>query len=134
MISIVFSFPILKLDIDDAFSTRTGLERAGIAWPVRCLWTLGSSVKTRNKRYRRGLARCLQCLSQFFPMEEKINYLGNEVLCISLHTFHRWGGLVFIMSDHDNFPSWVMTLNSIFPCWRMIRYSSHWVGDFLSLS
>ena len=25
-----------------------------------------------------------------------------------MHTFHRWGGLVFIMDDHDNFPSWMM--------------------------
>ena len=23
-------------------------------------------------------------------------------------TFHRWGVLVFIMDDHDNFPSWMM--------------------------
>ena len=48
-------------------------------------------------------------------MEEKINSLGNEVLCICLRTFHRWGGLVFIVDDHDNFPNWIMTLNSIFP-------------------
>ena len=54
----------------------------------------------------------LRCLSQFFPVEEKINYLGNEVL-------------VFIMDNHDNFPSWMMTRNNIFPCWRMIQYSSH---------
>ena len=69
-----------------------------------------------------------------FPMpksvlsgEEKINYLGNE---FSVRTFHRLGGLVFIIDDHDNFPSWMITLNSIFPCWKKIRYSSHWVGDF----
>ena len=89
-------------------------------------------------------------------MEENINCLGNEVLCICLRTFHLWGGLVFIMDDHDNFPnwimilnsmfpnwimilnsmfsSWMMTLNSMFPSWRMIQYFSHWVGDFLSLS
>ena len=29
-------------------------------------------------------------------MEENINCLGNEVLCICLRTFHRWGGLVCI--------------------------------------
>ena len=57
----------------------------------------------------------LRCLSQFFPVEENINCLGNEVLCVSLRTFHRWGDLVFIMDDHDNFPSWMMTLNNIFP-------------------
>ena len=25
-----------------------------------------------------------------------------------MHTFHRWGDLVFIMDDRDNFPSWMM--------------------------
>ena len=75
-------------------------------------------------------------------------------LCISLRTFHLWGGLVFIMDDIDNFPNWIMilnsmfsswkmtlnnmfpnwmmTLNSMFPCWKMIQYFSHWVRDFLS--
>ena len=55
-------------------------------------------------------------------------------LCVSLRTFHLWGGLVFIMDDHDNFPNWMMTLNSMFPSWMMIQYFSHWVGGFLSLS
>ena len=111
---------------DDAFSTGTGLERAGIAGPVRCLWTLDIFVKTRNKKGSAGAHPLpLRCLSQFFPVEGEINCLGNEVLCICLRTFHRWGGLVFIMDDHDNFPSWMMTHNNIFPCWRMIRYSSH---------
>ena len=66
-------------------------------------------------------------------------------MCVSLHTFYLWGGLVFIMYDHDNFPnwimilnstfpSWMMTLNSMFPSWRMIQYLSHLVEDFLSLS
>ena len=36
--------------IDDAFSTGTGLERAGFAGPVRWLWALDSSAKTRNKK------------------------------------------------------------------------------------
>ena len=58
-----------------------------------------------------------------------------------------WSGLVFIMDDHDNFPNWMMTLNSMFPswmmtlnsmfpcwmmtlnsmflCWKMIQYFSH---------
>ena len=65
-------------------------------------------------------------------------------LCVSLCTFHLWGDLVFIMDDHDNFPNWIMILNSMFPSWimthnsmfpslRMIQYFSHWVGDFLSL-
>ena len=87
----------------------------------------------------------LRCLSQFLPVEEKINRLGNEVFCISLHIFHLWGGLVFIMDDYDDFPNWMMTLNSMFPSWMMIlnnmlpswrmkQYFYHWVGDFLSLS
>ena len=25
-----------------------------------------------------------------------------------MHTFHRWGGLVFIIDGYDNFPSWMM--------------------------
>ena len=60
----------------------------------------------KQETQRIGGARLLplRCLSQFFPVEEKINYLGNEVLCICLRPFHRWGGLVFIMGDYDNFP------------------------------
>ena len=57
--------------------------------------------------------------------------LGNEFL---VRTAHRWDGLVFIMGDHDNFPSWMIIQNDIFPCWRMIRYFFHWARDFLSLS
>ena len=41
------------------FSTGTGLERVGIAGPVHWIWALDSSTKTRNKKDRRGLARCL---------------------------------------------------------------------------
>ena len=47
----------------------------------------------------------LRCLSQFFPGEEKINYLGNDFF---VRTFHRWDDLVFIIDDHDNFPSCMM--------------------------
>ena len=90
--------------------------------------------KQETKRIDGGSPVASPILSQFFPVEEKINCLGNEVLCICLRTFHRWGGLIFIMDDHDNFPSCMMIKNNIFPCWRMIRYSSHLVGDFLSLS
>ena len=36
-------------------------------------------------------------------------------LCMSMRTFHRWGDLVFIMDDQDNFPNWIMILNSMFP-------------------
>ena len=78
----------------------------------------------------------LRCLSQFFLVEEKINCLENEFLCVCLRTFHLWGDSVFIMDDHDNFPnlmvrlnsvfpSRVMTPNNMFPCWRVMRYFSH---------
>ena len=40
-------------------------------------------------------------------------------LRMSLRTFHRWGDLVFIVDDHDNFPNWIMILNSMFPNWMM---------------
>ena len=66
-------------------------------------------------------------------------------LCVSLRTFHLWGGMVFIIDDYDDFPnwmiilnnmfpSWMMTLNNMFHSWRMIQYFYHWVGDLLSLS
>ena len=38
---------------------------------------------------------------------------------MSPRTFHRWGDLVFIVDDHDNFPNWIMILNSMFPNWIM---------------
>ena len=63
------------------------------------------------------------------------DYLLRECIFVRMFfTFHRWGDLVFIIGDRDNFPGWMMTQNSIFHCWRIIRYSSHWVRDFLSLS
>ena len=34
-------------------------------------------------------------------------------------TFHRWGDLVFIVDDLNNFPNWIMILNSMFPNWMM---------------
>ena len=43
--------------------------------------------KQETKRIGGAHPLPLRCLSQFFPVEEKINCLGNEVLCICLHTF-----------------------------------------------
>ena len=40
------------------FQPELGLEHAGFAGPVRWLWALDSSTKTRNKKDRCGLARC----------------------------------------------------------------------------
>ena len=112
------------LEVDDAFSTGTGLESVGFAGPVRRLWALDSFAKTRNKKGSAGVRPLpLRCLSQFFPVEENINYLGNEFLCICLRPFHLWGSLVFIMDDYDNFPNWIMILNSMFPNWIMILNS-----------
>ena len=125
------------MSLYDAFSTETRLERAGFAGPIHRLWTLGSFAKTSNRKGSAGARPLpLRCLSQFFPMEEKNNYLENEFLCVCLRTFHLWGGRIFIVDGHDNipnwitilnsmFPSWVMTLNSMFPYWRMIQYFSH---------
>ena len=82
--------------------------------------------------------------SVFFE-EEKINCLGNELSVRKSAYLSLIGGLIFIMDDHNNFPnwimilnsmfpSWMMTLNSMFPNWRIIQYFSYWVRDFLALS
>ena len=42
---------------------------------------------------------------------------------MNLRTFYRWGGLVFIVDDQDNFSNWIMILNSMFPSWTMILNS-----------
>ena len=59
-------------------------------------------------------------------------------LCMSLRlrvrTFHRWGGLVFIVDDHDNFPNWIIILNSMFPNWMMTLSLLPLDGIFLSVS
>ena len=70
------------------FSIGTGLEPVGIVGPELEL-SLGRSAGSgrwtplqKQERKRIGGARplSLRCLSQFFPVEENINYLGNEVL------------------------------------------------------
>ena len=68
----------------------------------------GRRAPMHNKKQKRSAgARLLplRCLSQFFSGEKKINCSGNEFSVVSLRTFHLWGGLVFIMDDHDNFPN-----------------------------
>ena len=73
------------------------LFRLKLGWNV--LELLGRSVVSGRwaplrKQETKGSVEArplpLRCLSQFFPVEEKINFLGNEVLCICLRTFHRW--------------------------------------------
>ena len=103
------------------------LFQSELGWSVLNCWAgplaLGIGLLCKNKK-QKGLAGArplpLRCLSQFFPLEENINCLGNEVLCICLPTFHRWGDLVFIMGD--------------FPSWMVIRTLSYGMIDFLSLS
>ena len=71
----------------------------------------GSSAKTRIRKGSAGARPLpLRCLSQFFLVEENINYLENEFLCVCLCTFHLWGGPIFIMDDHDNFLNWMVIL------------------------
>ena len=58
------------------------------------------------------------------------------MLRMFVRPFHRWGGLVFIADDHDNFPNWIMILNSMFPNWMMTLNSMFPLEDdivFLSL-
>ena len=65
----------------------------------------GSHAKTRNKKDRRGSLVAS-------PMPKSILSSGREdqllKKCVFVCPFHRWGGLVFIMDDHDNFPSLMM--------------------------
>ena len=72
------------------FQIEIGLERVGIVGTVRCLWMSGSSAKIRNKGSAVVRLLPLRYLSRFFPMEKKINGLGNE---FSMCTFHQWGWL-----------------------------------------
>ena len=58
----------------------------------------------------------LRCLSQFL-VERKDRLLRGRMF---LRTFHRWGGLVFIVY--------------IIPNWRVVRILSHWMRYFLPLS
>ena len=50
---------LMILGRDDVFSIGIGLARVGFARSVRLLRTLDSFAKIRNKKYRRGLVRCL---------------------------------------------------------------------------
>ena len=80
----------------------------------------GSSAKIKNKKDWRGS-------SVASSMPKSVLSIGREDRLlrewIFVRTFHRWGGLVFVMGDHDNFPNLMMK-----------PYFSHWVRDFISLS
>ena len=79
---------------------------------------LGSPTKTRNKKNRQGLP-----IASLMPKSVLSNGREDQLLreSIFVRTFHRWGGLVFIMDDHEKFPSLMMIRNDTFPCWMMIR-------------
>ena len=79
------------------------------------------TAKTRKKGGRRGLGPWpLRCLSQtLFQREEKV--LGSLSIGVQIsHTFHLWGGHVFIMY--------------IVPNLRVARILSYWMKYFLPLS
>ena len=65
----------------------------------------GSSTKIRNKKDWWGSPVAS-------PMPKLVLSCGREDQLlrelIFVRTFHRWGGLVFIIVDHDNFPSLMM--------------------------
>ena len=78
-------------------------SKVGLLLPlVGRLWMWHSSAKrARKKKGRRGLRPWpLRCLSQFLS-ERKDRRLRGRMWCVCLHmsmrTFHRWGGLVFIV-------------------------------------
>ena len=89
------------------------LELLGQSADSGCLALL---QKQETKRIGGDRPLPLGCLSQFLPVEEKINCLGNVFF---VRTFHRWGDLIFIVGD--------------FPNWMVIQTLSYWMGDFLSL-
>ena len=66
------------------FSTGTRLERVGIVGPeLELSLALDVGLLCKNNK-QRGSTRVhlllLRCLSQFFPVQENINCLGNKLL------------------------------------------------------
>ena len=87
------------------------LFSTGLGWSVLgslgrnqgCCWTgpqvlaLYSSAKTRKKKGRQGLHPWpLRCLSQFLAGRKDRLLRERMFFCVSLRTFHRGGGLIFI--------------------------------------
>ena len=74
----------------------------------------------KGRKGRRGLRPWpLRCLSQFLS-KRKDRLLRGRMCCVCLRTFHRWGGLVFIVY--------------VFPSLMVTRILSHWTEYFLPLS
>ena len=108
------------------FSTGIGIERIGVFGPDLDCWRAGlqvvrrlawgrtaaaligrlwmwhsSAKRTRKKKGQRGLRPWpLRCISQFLSVR-KDRLLRGRMCCVcqrmSMRTFHRWGGLVFIV-------------------------------------
>ena len=96
------------------FQSELGvLELLGQSADFGCLALLR---KQETKRIDGDSPLPLRYLSQFLPVEEKINCLGNVFF---VRTFHRWGDLIFIVGG--------------FPNWMVIQTLFYWMGDFLSL-
>ena len=62
----------------------------------------GFSAKIRNKKDWQG-SPVASPMPKSVLSGGKENQLLREGILV--RTFHQWGGLVFIMDDHDNFPS-----------------------------
>ena len=102
------------------------LESLGRNWNCRWAGPLGRSagsgccVPLQNKQ-QRGV-------DGDFPvgalMPKLVLSCGEKISTFKranvLHTFHRWGGLIFIVY--------------VFPNWMIIRILPHWMEDFLPLS
>ena len=103
---------------DDAFFNQNWAGAGWNRWVGPLALDVGLLFKNKKQRGSAGARPLpLRCLSQFFPDEEKINCLKSEFF---VRTFHRWGGLVFIVD--------------VFLNWMVIRILSYWMGDPLSLS
>ena len=79
------------MSLDDAFFNRNW---AGASWNCWAgLLALDAGLLCKNKKPKGSTGARplpLRCLSQFFPMEEKINCSGNEVLCIPFTDMVAW--------------------------------------------
>ena len=99
------------------FSIGTGLERAGIAER-----SVGSRCRTPLQKQETKMIGGGSPVA--FQMPKSVLYGGREDQQLRegsfVRTFHRWGGLVFIVDD--------------FPNWMVIKTLSYYMRDFLSLS
>ena len=68
-----------------------------LGWSAGCVCGSSLHKRTRKKKGQQGVCPWpLRCLSQFLS-ERKDRLLRGRMCCVCLRTFHRWGGLVFIV-------------------------------------